>query len=112
MDLIFYLENEIDGTALKQILSEENNCSLKELIPKVGPRLRTLHVLKQEYGGNATKENPKSESRIHEKNPYKGRLKLNMSGGEWDLEKLNEKVCGNKFIGIAQAYRVLWSSHI
>lgn len=32
-----------------------------------------------------------------EKNPYKGQLKLGMSGGEWNLEKLDEKVCGDMY---------------
>lgn len=35
------------------------------------------------------------ETKILEKNPYKGQLKLSMSGGEWNLEKLDEKVCVN-----------------
>lgn len=39
---IGHSENEIDGTALKEMMSEANNSSLKELIPKVGPRLRTF----------------------------------------------------------------------
>lgn len=49
------LENDIDGIALKEILNEANGSSLKELIPKVGPRLRTLSVLQEEYDIKGTK---------------------------------------------------------
>lgn len=82
-------------------MSEANNSSLKELIPKVGPRLRTLNVLKEEYGKHAsivTLQNARVdlESKILE-NPQKGQLKLNTCNGEWNLQKLNEKVCGNYY---------------
>ena len=83
------------------MISEANNSSLKELIPKAGPRLRTLSVLKEECGKDAgivTLQIARVhlESKILE-NPQKGQLKLNTCNGEWNLQQLDEKVCGNYY---------------
>lgn len=74
------------------MMKEEHKCCLKELIPKMGPRLRAIDVIEKEYGKKTVKHGPSRDSNKVENIAFKGQMKIQMEGGEWGLEKLDEKV--------------------
>lgn len=93
--MLHVLENDVDGIALEQMLKEEPQCSLKELIPKMGPRLRTLRTIEQKYGKETIQHKPTSVDVTHSGNvatTFKGQLKLSMECGQWNMEKIDEMV--------------------
>ena len=91
--LFMFNRNDIDGVALKQMLEEQDQSSLKELIPKIGPRLKILRVIEQKYQKPTSKQvdNAREES-VH--CVFKGQLKLGMVDGQRNMEKVDEMVCG------------------
>ncbi|CAB3978131.1 Hypothetical predicted protein [Paramuricea clavata] len=76
-----FKENDIDGIALSRMMKEEHKCCLKELIAKMGPRLRAIDVIEKEYGKKTVKHGPSRDSNKVENVAFKGQMKIQMEGG-------------------------------
>ncbi|CAB3988900.1 Hypothetical predicted protein [Paramuricea clavata] len=89
---VIFKENDIDGVALEEMLKEEPQNSIKELIPKMGPRLRTLRAV-ENNGKPIAQQKPArvaSQDSEHVSASFKGQLKLRMDDGQWSMEKMDE----------------------
>ena len=67
------------------MLEEQDQSSLKELIPKMGPRLKILHAIEQKYQKPTSEQvdNTRGE-RAH--CVFRGQLKLGLVDGKWNME--------------------------
>ena len=81
-------------------MKDESMASLKELLPQMGPRVRLIKCLKDEYPshppGKMTpgENNSNKESRLNVLgNLYKGQQIINLTtDGGWSLQKMEARV--------------------
>ena len=89
-------ENDIDGKALAIMLKESDQTTLKELIPKVGPRIKIKNIFSSKFGGTSMTNNAIMKDSfivtVNTSTQLKGQQKLNLTADGWVFGKFSEEV--------------------
>lgn len=88
-------ENDVDGKALAMMLKESDQIALKELVPKVGPRIKIKNIFGSMLGNSSMNNKTMIKNSLDTLNTnaqLQGQQKLKLTADGWAFGKFLEGV--------------------